>query len=146
MSVKWVTTGVQENPNLSVLASPVCVTRYNLGKIDAARACTREEANQCVWHPGESVRDTLQKSACPPLDPRVQLGSMIYSGCNHKSLQRSSHGSGKTLRVMSQTRAGGITEEWGTPIRLQLWNPESHWCRSDCGTKGLPAWRSLRKW
>lgn len=64
--------------NLSVPFAPVRVTLKKLLKIDAERACSRDEADQCLCHPEESVRDTLQKPACPPVDPKVQLGSMIY--------------------------------------------------------------------
>lgn len=123
MHVKWITTGVQENPNLSVLVSPVCVSRYKLEKIDAARAFTREEANQCVRHSGESVRDTLQKPACPPVDPTVQLESMIYSGCSHKSLQRSSHGSGRHWGSRLRPGLGGLLRNEAPPHKAPTMKP-----------------------
>lgn len=102
------------NHKCPIEPQPLCAGIFSvcdLEKIDAAQACTGEEANQGVLYPGESVRDTIQKPACAPLDPTVQLGSMIYSGYNPQALTLLITWQRKTLRVTTLTGAGGITEE-----------------------------------
>lgn len=124
---KWTTTGVQENLKLCALTFPECVTPSYKLKIVVAQAWTREEANQCVHHPGESVRDTLQKPACPAVDPRVQLGSMIYSGCTGKWLK---HAPDAEAQASDQGLVGLLRNGGEAHIRFQTWNPMN---RLDCG-------------
>lgn len=97
---------------------PLCASIFSecdLEKIDAAQVCTREEANQWLFHPGDSVRDTIQKPACPLLDPVVQLGWMLYSSCNPQAFAVFITWQRETPGVMALTGAGWIAEEWGIP-------------------------------